>query len=359
MHNGEPMTPSDTPPSQLDAPRADAAPAAVRGARAYPPDPRLRNTLVLLGVTALPLVLLHGDPYWVNVLAYTYLFAGLASAWNIIGGFGGQFSLGHGVFFGVGAYTVARLYLGAGVTPWLGLVPAAIGCAALAALVSWPTFRLKGPFFAIATMAINEVCFALANYFDSVTGGPRGLTIPYRASLSNMIFAERWKYALLMFVFMALVVLVAVALQRSRLGYSLLAVREDEDAARAAGIDVLSVKLRGMALSAALTAVGGGLFAMYVRIIDPPSLFTLPEVGAKFALLALIGGVGTVTGPVVGAFLVVPLENWLRGAFGGLTPGAHLIVLGLLMVAASLFMKRGLVGAWQSLMRARRARSRP
>jgi branched-chain amino acid transport system permease protein len=154
------------------------------------------------------------------------------------------------------------------------------------------------------------------------------------------------------------VVVVAVVLQRSRLGYSLLAVREDEDAARAAGIDVLSVKLRGMALSAALTAVGGGLFAMYVRIIDPPSLFTLPEVGAKFALLTLIGGVGTVAGPVVGAFLVVPLENWLRATLGGLTPGAHLIVLGVLMVVAALFMKRGVVGAWNAWRHARRGLGR-
>ena len=116
-------------------------------------------------------------------------------------------------------------------------------------------------------------------------------------------------------------VLITVWLRRARLGHYLLAVRADEDAARAAGIDVLKVKLQGMALSAFLTGIGGGLFAMYVRVLDPPTLLTLPDVGVKFALIALIGGIGTIFGPVVGALLIVPLENYLRGSLGGDIPG--------------------------------------
>ena len=143
-----------------------------------------------------------------------------------------------------------------------------------------------------------------------------------------MIFRERWVYGALMFVFMALVTLVVVLLRRTRLGYYLLAVREDEEAARAAGINVLTVKLRGMALSAALTSVGGALFAMYLRFIDPPSLFSLMDVGLQFALLTLIGGIGTVSGPLLGAAFVVPLGSWLQAHLGGTWPGAHLIVLG-------------------------------
>jgi branched-chain amino acid transport system permease protein len=123
-------------------------------------------------------------------------------------------------------------------------------------------------------------------------------------------------------------------------------VRDDEDAARAAGIGVLKVKLQGMALSAFLTGIGGGLFAMYVRVLDPPTLFTLPEVGVKFALISLIGGVGTIIGPVIGALLIVPLENYLRGTIGGDVPGGHLIVLGAILVVAALFLKRGIVGAF-------------
>jgi branched-chain amino acid transport system permease protein len=310
----------------------------------------------LLALSALPLVLLWNSSSWVNILAFTYLFAGLAAAWNIIGGFGGQFSLGHGVFFAIGAYAVARLYLDLGLTPWLGIFPAAALATVVALLISWPTFRLRGPFFAIATMAINEACFALANYTDRLTGGPRGILIPFRAGFSNMIFVERWKYALLMFGFMAIVVLITVWLRRARLGHYLMAVRADEDAARATGINVLKVKLQGMALSAALTGIGGGLFAMYTRVLDPPSLFTLPEIGVKFALITLIGGIGTIIGPVVGAILIVPLENFLRGWLGGDIPGGHLIVLGAVLVIASLFLKRGIVGA--VLGAARRIRGR-
>lgn len=307
--------------------------------------------LAIMALCLLPLLALMDDPYWVNIIAFTYLMAGLASAWNIIGGFGGQFSLGHGVFFGVGAYTTAKLYTLYELSPWLTMLPAAALAAGVAALISWPTFRLRGPFFAIATMAFNEVAFVLANHFDSVTGGPRGIMIPFKAGLGNMIFRERWHYAVLMFVFLALVVAITVWLRRSRLGYYLLAVREDEDAARAAGIGVLAVKLKGMALSAALTSVGGTLFAMYLRFIDPPTLFTLPEVGVKFALLSLIGGVGTIAGPLLGAALVIPFENFLRAELADALPGLNLAILGLLMVLAALFMKRGVVGAFNDLLR--------
>ena len=154
-----------------------------------------------------------------------------------------------------------------------------------------------------------------------------------------------------MFCFAALVVGVSVWLRRSRLGYYLLAVREDEDAARAAGIHVLAVKLKGMALSAGLTSIGGTLFVMYLRFIDPPTIFTLPDIGVKFALLSLIGGVGTIAGPLLGAALIIPFENWLRAEFANSLPGVSLAILGLLMVLAALFMKRGIVGAIEDLVK--------
>jgi branched-chain amino acid transport system permease protein len=313
-----------------------------------------------LALAVLPLVLLMGDLFWVNVLTYTYLFAGLAVAWNILAGFGGQFSLGHGVFFAVGADTTARLFLNWHLSPWFGVLPGAIACALFGPLLFLPTFRLRGSFFAIATLAFNEVGFVFSNYFDSVTGGPRGMQVPFRAGFANMIFASPIAYAILMFSFMALALAVTIVLMRSRLGYYLLAVREDEVAARAAGISVTGVKLRGTALSAALTALGGGLFAMYVRTIDPTTLFSLPEVGVKFALLSLIGGIGTIIGPALGALLIIPLESWLRAAFGGADPGVHLVLLGIVMLLAALFMRRGLVGTadglWQRWKHRRRRR---
>lgn len=302
-------------------------------------------------LTLTPLLLLSGDLFWVNILITTYLFAGLAVAWNIIGGFGGQFSLGHGVFFAIGAYMTGQLYLGWDLSPWLGMVPGALLCATLGPLVFWPTFRLKGSFFAIATLAFNEVGLVMANYLESVTGGPRGLQIPFRAGFSNMIFTDQRLWALLMFAFMAVCLAITVCMMRSRLGYYLLAVREDEDAARAAGISVTRVKLLGTALSAALASIGGSLFCMYIRTIDPPTLFSLADIGVKFALLALIGGIGTLTGPVLGAFLVVPLEGYLRATLGGGLPGMHLVVLGAAMLLAALFMRHGVAGVLNKFRR--------
>ncbi len=312
-----------------------------------------------LGVTLLPFVLLSGNFFWLNIITYTYLFAGLAVAWNILAGFGGQFSLGHGVFFAIGAYTTARLFIDWGISPWIGLLPGAIASAVIGPLIFLPTFRLKGSFFAIATLAFNEVALVMANYLESVTGGPRGLQVPYRAAVENMIFTDPRLYAALMFVFMAIAIGISIVLMRSRLGYYLLAIREDEDAARASGISVTGVKLRATALSAALTAIGGGLFAMYVRTIDPLTLFSLPDIGVKFALLALIGGMGTITGPVLGAFLIIPLEGYLRAVFGGSGPGVHLILLGFVMLLAALFMRRGVAGAIDSLRQRWRHRRGP
>jgi branched-chain amino acid transport system permease protein len=292
---------------------------------------------------------LSGDPFSLNILSTALLFAGLASAWNLIGGFGGQFSLGHSVFFAVGAYTTADLYLDAGLSPWLGLLPAAVLAALVATVVSWPVFRLRGPFFAIATMASTEVALALGNYFESITGGTGGMSIPFRLGFANMIFRNRLSYALLMYGFAAICLLVVLSVTRSRLGYYLQAVRDNEAAAKASGIDVTRTKLLGMAVSAALTGIGGGLFFMSVRVADPTSLLSLFDFGVKFALIALIGGLGTVYGPMLGALLIIPLESWLRATFGGMAPGTNVIVLSLILILAALFLKRGIVGALRSL----------
>lgn len=306
---------------------------------------RIAGIALVFGVA---IALFRGDPFILNIMAYTMLFAGLASSWNIIGGFGGQFSLGHGVFFAIGGYTTANMYFHWQISPWLSLIPAMILASLVAVLVSWPTFRLKGPFFAIATLALNEVAFVLANYFDLLTGGPRGMMLPFKAGWMNMVFTSRLPYALIMFGFLIACLVVCAVVLRSRLGYYLQAVHLDEDAARAAGIDVLKVKLSGMALSAALTGIGGSLFAMYLRFVDPPTLLSIQDIGVKFLLISLIGGVGTLYGPLAGALLIIPLEFYLRASLGGTVPGANLLILGTLLVLFALFMRRGVIGAAQS-----------
>ncbi len=301
--------------------------------------------LAALAAMGLLIALYQRDSFMLNVLATTFLFAGLSSAWNIIGGFGGQFSLAHSVFFAIGAYVTANLYMKFGVSPWYSLVPAGMVAAVIAVLISWPVFRLRGPFFAIATLAFAEVALALANYAESITGGTRGLSIPFRLGFGNMIFRDRLSYAMIMYGFAVICVIIALAVHRSRLGYYLRAVRDNEDAARAAGADVTRTKLAGMAISAALTGIGGSLFMMSVRVADPAALFSVFDFGVKFALVALIGGIGTVYGPVLGALLIIPLEGLLRAEFGGIIPGAHLIVLSVILMLAALFLKHGIVGA--------------
>jgi len=300
-------------------------------------------------VFAILLFVLRGDPFLLNILAYTFLFGALATSWNIIGGFGGQFSLGHGVFFAIGAYTTANFYFHWGISPWLSLIPGMFLAVIVAVAVSWPTFRLKGPFFAIATLALNEVAFVLANYFDLITGGPRGMMLPFKAGFANMVFTSKLPYAIIMFGFLLITLLVAAAVLRSRLGYYLQAVHLDEDAARASGINVLRVKLSGMAVSAALTGIGGSLFAMYIRFVDPPTLLSVQDIGVKFLLISLIGGVGTLYGPLAGALLIIPLEYQLRANLGGTIPGFNVLILGLLLVLFALFMRKGIVGAALSL----------
>lgn len=296
------------------------------------------------------------DSFVVNIVAVTLLFAGLSVSWNIIGGLGGQFSMAHSVFFAVGAFTTGNLFLHFQISPWISLVPAAVLSAAVACLISWPVFRLRGPFFAIATMAFTEVALALAMYFDSLTGGARGFSVPFRAGLVNMIFPQRWSYAILMLAYCAFAILIMIVVLRSRIGYYLQAVRDNESAAMASGISVLGTKLTGMAISAALTGVGGALFMMYVRIVDPTGLLSLFDIGVKIALIALIGGIGSIYGPLLGAMLIIPLDLWLRAYLSSQVPGGSLVVLGVILMLAALFLKHGIYGALISLYQATRRR---
>lgn len=309
-----------------------------------------------MGALVLLLLAVLGDAYWMNILIVTLLFAGLASSWNIIGGFGGQLSLGHGVFFAIGAYTVGITYDRYGWSPWVAMLVAIPIAMAVAALTSWPTFRLRGPFFAMATLALNQVVLVLASYFNSVTGGVQGITLPFRPSLRDLAFVERWKYAVLMLVFVAVTVAVATVVSRSRLGYALRAVREDDEAAAVVGFNVFAVKMQGMLISAALTCLGGSLFAVFVRYIDPHSVLNLPEVGVRIVLIALLGGIGTLLGPVLGALLFIPAITLLQGQLSEAPPGLNLVAVGFLLVLIPIALRRGIVGTMAALVRSARGR---
>lgn len=331
-------------PAAPARPRRAGHPARVRTVR----DEVVPFVLVLAGLGAM-IWFLARDSFALSIVVILLLYAGLATSWNIIGGFGGQFSMAHSVFFAVGAYTAGNLYLHWGLSPWIALIPAALLAAGLGVLISWPVFRLRGPFFAIATMALTEVAIAIAHYGEAVTGGASGMTIPYRSGLEWMIFRQRWASALLFLGYFAVTLAVAICVYRSRLGYYLQAVRDNEAAALASGIGVLRTKIVGMGISAALAGMGGVLFMMYVRIVDPHSLLSLFDVGVKIALIALIGGIGTIYGPLLGAMLIIPLDYWLRSNVGSEIPGGSQIVLGAILIFAALFLRRGIYGGLETL----------
>lgn len=325
---------------------------ALRGGAAGA-SPRLVWGLYAAGLVALALLLVvvRTDEYWLNIIILAYLFAGLASAWNLIGGFGGQLSFGHGVYFAIGAYTVGVTFERWHWSPWFSALLALPIACVVAGLSSWPTFRLRGPFFAMATLALNQVALVLALYLKDVTGGPTGVTLNFVPSFADIAFVERWKYGVLVFGYVALAVAVATAVSRSRLGYALRAVREDDEAAAAVGFNVFRTKMTGMLLSAAITSLGGSIYAVYIRYLDPNSVFSLADVSVRFVLIALLGGVGTVVGPVLGALVFIPAVTQLQGQLAGFRPGLNLVAVGVLLVLIPLALRQGIVGMVRGLVR--------
>ena len=279
-----------------------------------------------------------------DVIVLTFLYAGLALAWNIAGGYAGLISFGHAAFFGIGAYTSTILLVHAGVTPWLGLWIGALASAAGGALLAVICARLKGPFFILSTLAAAEVVRIGALNWASLTGGPEGLSILPVSSLANMVFASKAAYAALMLGYLVICYAVTVALQCSRYGYFLLAVRDDEDAAKAAGVNPLLVRTGAMALSALLTGIGGTLFAQYFLYLDPTFVIS-PELSFQFALLPAVGGLGTAIGPVLGSFLITPLSELLRAYLGHAAAGLHLVIYSAVLIAVMLYFPSGLAGA--------------
>jgi branched-chain amino acid transport system permease protein len=296
-------------------------------------------------ILAVVMLIVSQDPYYRTLATGGMVFAGLAVAWNILGGYCGQFSLGHAVFFAIGGYSVALLKVNRGWPWYFGLIVGVLVCAVLAALVSWPLFRLRGPFFSIGTLALSEVTLALAYYFDW-TGGTHGVQIPYR----ERPITDQSLWVAIFFVFLAFCLAVSLGIVRSRLGYYLVATRDDEDAASASGVNLLGVKTVAFAISAALTGLGGGLFVLYVGFLDPPSFLSVLEVGAFIPLLALIGGIGTLAGPLIGAFLLQPGEGYVRGLLAGGTPGVSRLIIGVILTLAALFFREGIWGKARQLL---------
>jgi len=291
-----------------------------------------------------------------DVIVLTFLWAGLALAWNIAGGYAGLISFGHAAFFGIGAYTSTILTAHLGVTPWIGLWIAGLLAAAAGAVLAMICARLRGPFFILSTLAAAEVVRIGALNWVTLTGGPEGLSILPTPGAANMVFASKTAYAVLMLVYLVVVYGVTKVVEGSRYGYYLLAVRDDEDAASAAGVNPLFMRTSAMALSAMLTGIGGTLFAQYFLYLDPTHVIS-PELSFQLALLPALGGLGTAIGPVLGSVVITPLSELLRSYLGHAAAGLHLAIYGGVLIAVMLHFPGGIAAALDRLATRRRKRA--
>lgn len=298
----------------------------------------------LLAAAAILPLLLDSRGYWIRVLTLTLLFAAMAQAWNIVGGLANQISLGHAAFFGVGAYASTILLVTYGLTPWIGLVVGA-GLAAVAALViAVPTMRLQGHYFALATLAFGEVMRVVANTWASLTGGPVGISVPFLAQNPLMYsFKTGLPHAYIALGALVLVTLLFEGLRRSALGYRLRAIREHEPAAEVIGIDTTRVKLIATVISAAAMGALGTVYAQLALFFDPDTIFGVAPISIRVALIAIVGGIGTAVGPILGALLVIPVEELANDILSGKAPGLSQLVYGLVLIAVILWRPRGLV----------------
>jgi branched-chain amino acid transport system permease protein len=310
---------------------------------------RVWKLLVFLGVVIACAVvpdIVHND-YLMQVFFRIVLFAALGLAWNLVGGYAGQLSLGHVAFFGLGAYGLA-MFTAHGVPVWISIFLAAAVSTAVAAIIGRIVFRLRGPYFTLATIAFGEVLrLGAANL--SATGGAIGLSTPALFTGPNF-----WKLFYLAALVLALICfLVNYATSRSRPGYYLMAIREDEETASSVGIDNAGYKLRALLISAFLTALGGALYSSAFQYIVPDSVLTI-EISVQIAIITMLGGAGTLLGPVIGAVLLLGASELFKNQF----QESHLLIYGILIVLVVLFLPDGIVGGLEHLFR-RRAKSKP
>jgi branched-chain amino acid transport system permease protein len=301
-----------------------------------------RNIAVfVLGVGLIPFLTDSGVVLnFVMMALYACL---LAQAWNVLGGFGGQFSFGHALFFGVGAYVHVMAQVHGGWNPWLALPVAMVASAAVGAFVGALSFRygLKGSYFALVTLAFAEV-FRILALSVPFTGAGVGLMLPLQESLGNMQFASRAGYVWLVLSLVTLALLVTAWLRHSRFGAYLQAVRDNEDAALAVGVNPFRIKLVAIVLSGALMGAGGAFYAQVFQYIDPGLAFG-PHTSVEALVGAIVGGMGTLWGPVLGALALHVLADVTRNLVGQL-PGINMVIYGAVLIVIVMFMPRGISG---------------
>ncbi len=295
----------------------------------------------LLLVLALVFPLVFSSPFLVNFAVLALFYAFIGQSWNIAGGFAGQLSFGHVAFFGVGAYASTIVQMRLGWNPWLGLPASALAGAAAGWLIAVLSFRagLKGSYFALITLAFAEVFRIISNSVE-ITGGGLGMLIPMKQTPANFQFGDRRVFYYIILALTVVSVALALWLKASRFGARLAAIRENEDSARALGINAFAEKTKIMMISGAIAGVGGCFFAQYFLYIDPTIAFGVDK-SVEMLLVSMIGGAGTVYGPLIGAVLLAAVSEVTRAWFT--IQGLSLVLYGALLVVIIAYLPNGLI----------------
>jgi branched-chain amino acid transport system permease protein len=307
--------------------------------------PITRSHMIGCGLAFLAVLLpflLQNEPYYLDTLILALLWASAAGAWNLAGGYGGLLSLGHAAFFGIGAYTSTLLFVELDIPPLMGMLVGAFLAAIVGLMTGLVTLRMKGPFFALITIAIAEVLMIITVNWSDLTNGSQGVSIPYKPGFENIAFDSKVPYYFFALMICLIPVFIAHWLERSRYGYELMAVRDNETAAQALGINTVRVKVSILVVSSAITAVAGAFYAQYITIIEPYHEFSF-AVSIQMVLITMIGGLGTAWGPVFGSLIVTGLDTFLRDVFMGAQGGLQALFYGLMLVLVVLFAPEGLI----------------
>jgi len=318
--------------------------------------------MVRIGVGTVVGLILLALPFWVsstwqNLLITVFYYAFLGQAWNILGGYAGQLSLGHAAFFAIGAYTSAVLAVHYAVSPWLGMFVGAVLAALLSLGIGYLGFRfgLRGFYFILLTLAAAEICRLVALHVP-ILGGYTGLFINFTPNPWQFQFKGKIPYYFIALGFLVFASAVVWLLERSKLGTYLVAIREDEDASEALGVDTFRYKMMAYALSAALTALGGTFYAYFQYYLQPNTVLNLNH-SVDIMIRPIVGGMGTILGPILGSLLLELLGEFSRTYFAGATAGLSVVIYGVLLIIVVLFLPRGvyptLVHRFRRLMRGR------
>ena len=306
-----------------------------------------RHHLIIFSLLLFFLViapLLIQDTHFQHLLIMLMLFATLSQAWNLIGGYAGQVSFGHAAFFGIGAYGAMAPLNHWGLTPWAGMLIGGLAAVLLALIIGIPVFRLRGHYFAISTFAIAEVLRELFLSWEWVDGA-FGLDAPVLdpGFYNFMFYKTKLPYHYTVLVFFVVMMSVMYRIERVRMGYYFRAIKQSLNAAEALGVNTSRYKLYAMLLSAFFTAICGSFYAQYILHIEPATVLSL-DISIKIVLVTVLGGAGTLWGPLLGSAILIPLSEYTRIWLGGTGMGIDLIVLGALIVAICILEPKGMVG---------------